>query len=359
MDTTDPDIVFDDKGQCNHCTDYMESISKLIYQGKESDDELDAMFKQIKADGKNKEYDCVVGISGGIDSCYVAYVAKQHGLRVLAVHLDNGWNSEIAVKNIKHVVNKLGFDYQSYVLDWEEFKALQIAFLKASIVDAEIPTDMAIPAALHRVAAENKVRYVLSGGNYATEGILPKSWGYNAKDMKLFRSIVKKFSSRKIKNYPTFGFWQEVYFKFVKGIKIKYPLNLVPFTKDGAMKTLKEELGWQYYGGKHYESKFTGFLQSYILPVKFNQDYRKATLSTQICAGDITREEALKELEKLPYDPEKAEIEKKYLCKKLGLSLDEFEEIMKLPPKIYRDYPNNEKRLEKYYNLYRKMFSAK
>ncbi|MGB0525244.1 MAG: N-acetyl sugar amidotransferase [Flammeovirgaceae bacterium] len=359
MDTTDPDIVFDDQGNCNHCNDYFERTTNLIYKGEESDRELAAIVEKIKQVGKNREYDCVLGISGGVDSCYAAYVLKQLGLRVLAVHLDNGWDSDISVKNVKGILAKLGFDYQSYVLDWEEFKRLQIAFLKASVVDAEVPTDMAIPAALHRTAAEYGVKYIISGGNYATEGILPKSWGYYGKDMKFFNTIWQRFGQGKLKSYPKFGMKEEVYYKFVKGIRTVYVLNYVNFNKKDAMKLLQEELGWQYYGGKHYESKFTGFLQSYILYEKFNLDYRKATLSTQICAGEVTRAEALEELKTKPYDPVKIQQEKEYLCKKLELSLEQFDEIMNLPPKTYKDYPNNNDMIEFVYNTYRKLIAMK
>ncbi len=359
MDTTDPDIYFDEKGHCNHCNDYYDRISKLIYQGEESDKQLIQLVNTLKESGKNKEYDCVLGISGGVDSCYTAYLLKQHGLRVLTIHLDNGWDSDTSVKNVKNVVTKLGFDYQSYVIDWEEFKDLQIAFLKASIVDAEIPTDMAIPAIIHQAAAENNVKYVISGGNYATEGILPKSWGYYAKDMRLFKSICKKFGVKKLKSYPTFGYKTEMYYKFIKGIKTLYPLNYVDFNKAAAMKVLENELDWKYYGGKHYESKFTGFLQSYILPEKFNLDYRKATFSTQICAGEITRDYALTELEKSSFNPIKIQEEKEYLCKKLDLSLSDFDKIMELPPKTYKDYPNDNDKIEFIYNSYRKLVASK
>jgi N-acetyl sugar amidotransferase len=359
MDTSDVNITFDEKGNCNHCTDYFEKLSKQTYQGESSDKKLAQLVEQIKKSGKNNAYDCVVGISGGIDSCYTAYLLKKLGLRPLAVHLDNGWNSEAAVKNIKYVVNKLGIDYQSYVLDWEEFKDLQLSFLKASVPEAETPTDIAILAALHLVADQNNIKYIISGGNYVTEGILPKSWHYNAKDVKYLTSIHKKFGKKKLNTFPTFGFQKEMYYKYVKGIRIIYLLNYVNFNKRDAMKLLEKELDWKYYGGKHYESKYTGFLQSYILPEKFNIDYRRATLSTQICAGEVTRQEALTELANKSYDPEKAEIEKVYLCKKLGISLIEFEEIMHLPPKTYGDYPNDEKFLNFIYNAYRKLTNKK
>lgn len=353
MDTSDPEIVFDENGYCNHCTEFLQRTAQRIYRGAESDAQLAQIVDQIKKDGKNKAYDCILGISGGIDSCYAALILKKHGLRVLAVHMDNGWNSEAAVKNIKYVVGKLGIEYQSYVLDWEEFKDLQLSFLKASVPEAETPTDIAIPAALHRIAAQHNVKYVISGGNFATEGILPKSWHYNAKDVTYLKGIQKKFGTKKLKTFPTFGFKQEMYFKIVKGIKIIYLLNYVPFAKDEAMRILEKELDWKYYGGKHYESKYTGFLQSYILPTKFNIDYRRATFSTQICAGELSRNAAIEELKKLPYNPETVETEKEYWSKKFNISLSEFNAIMQLPVKTYNDYPNDKSKLEFIYKVYR------
>lgn len=356
MDTSDHFITFDEQGYCNHCNEYFEKLSKQAYQGELSDNLLEQIAEKIKKSGRNKPYDCVLGISGGVDSCYTAFILKRLGLRVLAVHMDNGWDSEIAVKNIKYVVGKLGIDYQSYVLDWEEFKDLQLAFFKASVPEAETPTDIAIQAALHKVAGDNNIKYIISGGNYATEGILPKSWHYNAKDTRYLKAIHKQFGNVKLNSFPTFGYRKEIYYKFVKGIEIIYLLNYVNFNKRDAQALLEEQFGWKYYGGKHYESKYTGFLQSYILPEKFNIDYRRATFSSQICAGEITREQALSALIQNPYDPAKVDEEKKYVCKKLGISLNRFNEIMNAPPKTYQDYPNNEKLLEFIYNLYRKLY---
>lgn len=354
MDTSDSEITFNDNGYCNHCIEYYENTSKRTYRGIETDQILAQIVEKIKTSGKNKEYDCVLGLSGGIDSCYSAYIAKQYGLRVLTVHLDNGWNSDTAVKNIKYVADKLGFDYQSYVLDWEEFKDLQLSFLKASVPEAETPTDIAILAALHKIAAKYNIKYIISGGNFVTEGILPKSWHYDAKDMKYLKSIHKIFGTKKLETFPTFGFLKEMYYKFFNGIKIIYLLNYVPYSKKEAMQMIEKELDWKYYGGKHYESKYTGFLQSYILPEKFNIDYRLATFSTQICAGEITREEAITELQNKPYDSEKVSEQKEYVSKKLGISVNDFNEIMHSPPKTHYDYPNNQKTLEFIYKIYRK-----
>lgn len=356
MDTTDPDISFNEKGECNLCTEFLDKRIKHKYQGESSERQLDELVEKMKADGKGKEYDCIIGLSGGIDSSYAAYIAKQKGLRVLGVHLDNGWNSEEAVMNIKNIAKKLDIDYESYVLNWAEFKDLQLAFLKASVPEAETPTDIAIPAATHFYANKYGVKYIISGGNFATEGILPRCWHYNARDLRYFNHIQKTFGNKKLKTFPTFGFKKEMYYKLVKGIKMIYLLNMIPYEKDNAVEFLKKELDWKYYGGKHYESKYTGFIQSYYLFEKFGIDYRRATLATQICTGEIKREEALEILKSKPYIDEKAHEEKVYISKKLGVSLEEFEKILNLPGKWYREYPNDEKRLAYIYDTYRKLF---
>jgi N-acetyl sugar amidotransferase len=358
MDTSDPDITFDAAGQCNHCTDYVQRLTHLTYAGERSDRLLEAMVQKIRRVGRGRDYDCVIGISGGVDSCYAAYVLKRLGLRLLAVHMDNGWNSDTAVKNIKRVARLLGIDYQSYVVDWEEFRDLQLAFLKASVPEIETPTDMAIPGALHQAAAEHGVRYVISGGNYVTEGILPAAWHYNAKDLRFLKAVHRRFGTGRLRTFPTFGYKDEAYYKLVKGIRILYPLNHVPYAKDAAMRVLQDELGWEYYGGKHYESRITGFVQSYVLPVKFDIDYRKATFSTQICAGEMTREAALAALEKPPFDPTVVAREKEYIAKKFGIELAELEGILAAPPRSYRDYPNDKRKLELVYRIYRRWFAG-
>lgn len=357
MDTTDPAIVFNDKGECNLCTEFINKRNQHNYQGEISDAQFKQLINDMKIAGKGKEYDCVVGLSGGIDSSYVAYICKQNGLRVLATHLDNGWNSEEAVLNIKNIAKKLNIDYESYVLNWEEFKDLQLSFLKASVPEAETPTDIAILAAIHKMAKKYNVSYVISGGNFATEGILPKHWHYNAKDAKYLNYIQKTFGAKKLKHFPMFGFAQEMYFKLIKKTKIVYLLNYLPYNKDEAMALLKDKLDWRYYGGKHYESKYTGFIQSYYLFKKFNIDYRRATLASQICTNVINRDEALAQLSVIPYSDEKVKTEKEYIAKKLGITLTEFEKIIDLPPKWYTDYPNNEKLLGFIYNTYRKLFN--
>ncbi len=355
MDTSDAEITFDKGGYCNHCTDYFEKTSKRIYQGTASDLKLTQLVEKIKRAGKRHDYDCVIGISGGVDSLYTAILAKKMGLRVLCVHMDNGWNSELATHNIEKILKKLEMELVTVVLDWEEFRDLQLSFLKASVPEAETPTDIAIPAVLHKVAAKHNVKYILSGGNFATEGILPKSWHYDAKDVKYLKAINKKFGTKKLRTFPTFGFQKEMYYKYVLGIRMVYPLNYVPYNKKEAIKILEQDLGWKNYGGKHHESLYTKFIQSYLLYEKFGIDYRRATFSTQICAGEMTRDEALNELSGKPYNPNVFDNEIEYACKKLHITLGEMNNILKSRPKSFRDYPNNKKILEFIYKIYLKL----
>lgn len=352
MDTTDPDIIFDENGYCNHCTDFFKNENLHTYQGKVSDEELYKAINRIKREGRGKEYDCLIGISGGVDSSYVTYYSKKLGLRPLIVHFDNGWDSELSVKNIENVVKKLGFEYQTYVVDWEEFRDVQLAFLKASVIDMETPTDHAFLAALYKICVDFNIKYIITGSNYATECILPKKWSYNAKDLRQFRSIYRKFGTRKLKTFPVLGFFREFYYTYFRGIKLVRLLQLIPYSKTEAISKLSNELDWKYYGGKHYESLFTKFSQAYILPVKFNVDKRKAHLSTLICNKEITRDEAIKQLEEELYPEDKLLHDKEYVCKKFGLSESEFKKIMELPLKTYKDYPNNELFLKMVYKLY-------
>jgi hypothetical protein len=317
------------------------------------------LIHEIKNKGKNKKYDCVVGISGGTDSCFIAYIMKQEGLRPLLVHMDNGWDTPASVQNIRSTANNLSVGYESFVLDWEEFRDLQVAFLKASVIEAETPTDMAIPAALHRIAAQYGIKYIVSGCNFASEGILPKHWHYNSNDLVYLKSVHKKFGRLRLKKFPVFGLWREAYYKFIKGIRIVYPLNDVPYSPLTTRELLKKEIQWIEYGGKHHESKFTAFVQSYLLPVKFNIDYRKATLSSQICSGEKTRSEALEILKTLPYNPDTIQADIAYVSKKLNLTIDEFNQIIQSPPKTYKDYSNAERFLEPLYSIYRRFLRSK
>ncbi len=357
MDTTDPYIVFDEHGHCNHCNILFNTVNDPSFKKKYNETALREIIKKMKRSGQGKEYDCVLGLSGGIDSSYTAYLLKKFEVRTLLVHMDNGWNAEEAVRNMKNIADLLKFDYESYVLDWEEFKDLQLSFLRASVVEADTPTDIAILGALHEVAAKYSIKYIISGGNLATEGILPRNWHYNAKDMRYLKSIHRQFGKKPLRNFPSFGLLKECWYKFFRGIRMVYLLNYISFSKSHAKAILEKELHWRYYGGKHHESHYTKFIQSYFLPLKFNLDYRKATLSSQICAGEISRPDALELLKKPGYSPEEVEKEKKFVAKKLDISCIELDEIIRLPSKSYRDYPNNEEKLEFSYRLYRKFFN--
>ena len=358
MDTSDNDIFFDSEGICNHCKDFEKIISSSKLDKKIAEQQLKLLIEKVKSKGGNKKYDCLVGISGGVDSCYTAYLCKKWGLKPLLIHMDNGWNSEIAVKNVKKIVDQLKLDYVSYVLDWEEFREIQLAFLKSSIVDLEMPTDIAIAASLYKTANKYGIKYIISGGNYSGEGILPLSWGYHVlKDEKLYRHIVKSYSSQKIKKTPIVGLKGEIYYKFIKRIKYVYPLNYVNYDKDNARKFLKKEFEWKDYGGKHHESKITGFWQSYAMPTKYNMDYRRATYSSQIISGQISRSEALNKLKIISYDNKAIAKDKDYIAKKYGITVTELDEYLSLNPKTYKDFPNNRTQIEWFYNLYRKIFN--
>ena len=332
MDESDPLISFDEKGVCNHCKEYKEKATKKLLPPNHREIEFKRIISKIQVEGKGKKYDCILGISGGADSSYMAYISKKNGLRPLIVHFDNGWNSELAVSNIEKVLTKLNFSLNTFVIDWEEFKDLQLAYLKASVIDIEIISDHLISGVLYKLAAENKIKYILSGHNIVTEAILPNSWVHNKQDAINIKDIHKKYGKIKLKNYPFFSSVKSKKYINLKGIKIIDILNYIDYNKRKAKQILKDELGWRDYGGKHYESVFTRFFQGYILPTKFNVDKRKAHLSTLICSGQITREEALQELEKPIYDAEQLKIDKEFVLKKLGLTEEEFEDIMKQKP---------------------------
>lgn len=347
MDTSDPDIIFDDKGICNHCKRYDEVYKKRIISLEDRDRKLKELVDDIKLTGKGKKYDCIIGVSGGVDSTYIAYLAKDLKLKPLAVHFDNGWNSELAVSNIEKTLKTLDIDLYTHVVDWDEFRDIQLSFLKASTPDAEIPTDHGIIALLFKLAAKFNVKYILNGHNYATEAILPLKWGYGYYDSKYIKDVHGRFGKKKIKTFPIMGLSKLFMFTQIKKIKTVSPLNYVDYNKENAMKLIQDELGWVYYGGKHYESIYTRFFQAYILPRKFNIDKRKAHLSTLINSEQITREEALEELA-LPIFPENGLMEdKEYVIKKLDISEAEFEELMNLPIKNFTSYNTTYDLMEK------------
>jgi N-acetyl sugar amidotransferase len=356
MDTTDPEIKFDESGNCNHCTDSINMLHKVYFIEPETKkDNLNRIVDQIKKEGKNKTHDCIIGLSGGVDSSFLAYVAvKELKLRPLAVHLDNGWNSELAVKNIENIVNKLGIDLYTHVIDWSEFKDLQLAFLRASVLDIELLTDHAIGEAIYRLSKKFRLKYFLSGFNCQSETIMPAGWLYQYKmDSLNIKDIYNKNGgTRKLKTFKFINFYQ--YLTFGKNRMNLIPLlNNIDYQREKAIATLERELDWRNYGNKHDESVFTKFYQGYILPKKFNIDKRRAHLSSLICSDQITREKALKELE-LPVMNE-VELNLNYFFKKLDLRKDEFEQILRMPPRDHWDYRSFAKRKQFLGSIYRKV----
>jgi len=341
MDTSEPDIQFDENGECNHCKRYDERARHELFYNESGRRYLENLADGIKEKQKHKEYDCLIGLSGGVDSTMVAYLVKQLGLRPLAVHLDNGWDSELAVQNIERILKTLDIDLHTHVVDWEVFKDLHRSFLKASIANSEIPTDHAILAVLYRVAVQHGIRYIISGGNLVTEAIMPSSWMYDANDYRFIKSVHKKYGQIKLETFPYFTLPHFIYWTFIKGIRFFPILNYVPFNKKEAIGLLERELGWRSYGGKHYESIYTRFFQGYILPHKFNIDKRLAHFSTLICSGQMTREEAMAEMEHDPYSPGRMEEDKQYVIKKLDLTPEDFATIMAEPVKTHLDYASN------------------
>ena len=347
MDSTASEIRFDSAGVCSFCHYFDEHVNPVLKrtQSQAGKRLFQAVVESIRADGRNRLYDSILGLSGGTDSSYLAYLAVKSGLRPLAVHVDTGWNSDTSTRNVKKVISGLGLDLELLVVNFEEMRDLQISFYKAAVKNCEIPQYHGFKAALYRVAAKHDIHYLLSGGNLATESILPKSWGYNAGDLRHLLAIHKRFGTRSLRDYPTLNFWKRyVYYPFVKGIKEVRLLNYVPYNKSQAKAVLSQELGWQDYGGKHYESVLTRFFQGYYLPIKFGIDKRKAHLSSLILSGQITREEALEELRKPPYLSEaQFQRDKAYIAEKLGLSLVEWDRILAIPSRDHSEFPSSKR----------------
>lgn len=336
MDTSDPQIIFDENGYCNHCTNALSLLKKNLFNSdKERINKLNEIVSTIKKSSKGTKYDCIIGLSGGVDSSYLAYVVvKQLGLKPLAVHVDNGWNTELAIQNIENIIKKLDIDLYTYVLDWEEFKDLQKAYLKASVIDLEVLSDNAIVVVIHRLMKKYGIKYFLIGHNYQSESIMPSSWLYSPKyDGLNIRSIYKKFGSgKRLRTYPTFNLIEYIKYRFFnKSIPVNI-LDLINYNKKEAIEILKKEFDWRDYGGKHYESKITQFYQAYILPKKFNVDKRRAHLSSLIVSNQITRENALLNLNESLYNDFKLKEDINFFCKKLGITNLEFNEILEKKP---------------------------
>lgn len=336
----DPKLVLVD-GVCNHCRRYDELLSSRVTSGEAGRQALEKISLKMKASRSRGGYDCLIGVSGGVDSTYVASKVKQLGLNPLAVHVDNGWNSETAVANIEKTLDALDIELDTEVLDLREFYDLQRAFLYASTPDGDIPTDHAIQATLWKIARKNGIRYIVSGMNFRTESISVPSWSYGHSDWRYIKAVQGRHGTIRLKKYPHFGFLELLYTTAVRRVQIVSILNYLDYDKAGAMDELKAEIGWKPYGGKHFESIYTRFYQGYMLPEKFGIDKRRGHLSDLINSGQITREQAVAELAHKEYDDDLRHRDQELFLKKLNLSREQLHEIMAAPPKSYRDYPNS------------------
>ena len=343
MDTTDPDIWFDDHGVSSHSLRFESEIAPEVRRAQAGErlGELNALVAEIKKSGEGKPYDCVIGVSGGVDSSYLAAQAVRLGLRPLAVHFDSGWNSELAVDNIHNLVTRLGLDLYTHVVDWREMKDLQLSFFKASVANADTPTDHAFSWVAYTQAAKYGIKYILSGSNFATESILPESWGYDSGDVKQVKAIQKRFGTVKLKTYPLMGLVKRnLWYPDIRRIRTAPLLNYMPYVYTDAKRAIADELGWRDYGGKHYESVFTRYFQGYYLPHKFGFDKRLAHYSSLILSGQMSRDEALALMETSNYPDELRIQDHEFIAKKLGVSVSELEAIYARPPVDYSAYPN-------------------
>lgn len=342
MDTSDQDIVFDSEGVCNYCHEAEEKLPNYRFSDVQVERNLQSLKKRLKAQQKG-EYDSIIGLSGGVDSTYIAYLALQMGLNPLCVHFDNGWNSDIAVKNIRNIIDVTGFDLYTYVIDWPEFRDLQRSFFKAGVIDIEMLTDHAIFSSLFKIRRQHSITAVLSGTNYVTEHGMPVCWTWAKMDLRNIKSIQKRFGDMKLKSFPTMSsFYWALMRRFGIGGTFEEPLNNINYNKSYAMKTLADVFDWQYYGGKHYESVFTKFYQAYVLPTKYGVDKRKVHYSALIRNGEMTRKEVMEELEKPLYETHELIRDKAFVLKKLGFTEQEFDQMMQEKPVAHDFYPTDQ-----------------
>lgn len=341
MDISDSEITFNENGVCCHCQEFENVTSKHWFPNEVGRKKLESILSKIRSDGINKEYDCIVGLSGGVDSSYLALVLKEYKLRPLVLHVDAGWNSQLAVNNIEQIVSKLNYDLHTHVIDWEEIKDLQVAYLRASVANQDVVQDHAIFASLYHYAVKNDINYVISGGNIATESILPRSWQHAALDSINLLDIHRRFGKKEIHSYPIISFFEYYfYYPIVRKMRVVRPLNYMVYDKKIALQTLKDDFEFQEYGLKHCESIFTKFFQNYYLPTKFKIDKRRAHLSSQILAGQITRDQALHELTIPLYNPSELNDDLSYIAKKLHLTNLELQTLISAPPANYNVYAN-------------------
>jgi len=355
LDTEDPSISFDEHGVCDQCNDYKQNVEPtLVWEKKKI--EFDAMIKKIKEDGKGRDFDCLLGMSGGVDSSYMLHLAvKELGLRPLVFHVDGGWNSELSVNNIQMMVDKLGLDLYTEVINWEEMKDFQLALFKSGTPYLDSAQDLAFVGGVYKFAEKYKIKYILNGYNYSSEFCSYPS-KYYFFDSKTMNDIRHKFGTNPMKTYPmTSMFYRKFYMKYIKGVRFVKLLTYFPYSKDESKELLEREYGWVPYSQKHFESRFTRFFESYWLPERFGYDPRNVQFSSLILAGQMTREEALSELQKKPYDPETIKDDFKYVATKLGISVVELQGYFDMPKKFYWDYENNQQLLNKLTKLVTKL----
>jgi N-acetyl sugar amidotransferase len=343
MDTSDSNITFDARGWCDYCNNYYANILPNWRPDETGWAMLQKDVEKIKRDGKGKEHDCLIGISGGVDSSYLTYIAVEKlGLRPLLFHVDAGWNSQQAVHNIERLVESLGLDLYTEVINWREMQDLQLAFFKSQIANQDIPQDHAFFAGLYNFGVKHGIKYVLTGANYSTECVRePLEWAYHASDLWLLEDVHRRFGTRPLKDFPRANILKsKIYYRFVKGMRVVKPLNFVPFHKEAAMQELVDKFGWQRYAHKHYESRFTRFFEGYWQPTKFGYDKRRAHFSSLILTEQMTREEALARIAQPAYDPETIAADFEYIATKLDLTVEEFRALMNGSNRSYRDYRN-------------------
>ena len=344
MDTSDPQITFNEKGECDFCTGFRNNIAPAWHPDERGKAELLKIAEKIKHDTKGKKYHCIIGMSGGVDSSYLTYVATEiMGLKPLIFSVDSGWNLNVAVENIERIVKKLNLDLYTEVVNWQEMRDLQLAFLKSNVPYQDLPQDHVIFAGLYNYAVKNGIKYVLTGGNYSTECVKPPfEWTY-VNDIVMIKDIHNRFGKIPLKTFPLCGMLKNrIYYRGFKGMKVVKPLDYVPYEQEPALKLLEERFGYQRYKNKHYENIFTRWYEGYYLPVKFGYDKRRCYFSSLVLTGQMTREEALKEIAENPYDEKQMTEDKEYIAKKLGISVEEMNQIIAGENKTYRDYKNQE-----------------
>jgi len=344
MDTSDKTLTFDERGWCEYCQNFHKNILPEWNYAQGGIEKIMPAIAKIKADGKGKDHDCIIGISGGLDSSYVAYIAKEKfGLRPLMFHCDTGWNSDLGVSNIQKIIEGLNLDLVTEVIDWEEMKDLQRAFFLSQVPFVDTPQDLGLFSALYNFAAKNGFKYVITGGNNSTECIRESlDWTYFSTDMRQVNDIHQKFGTIPLKTFPTCDILKyKTYYRWIKGIRVIKMLDYVPYIKKQAILELNEKFGWTPYPQKHYESRFTRFYESYWTPKKFGYDKRRAYFSSEILTGQMTRAEALERISKPELDEQTMIEEFKYVATKLGWTVEEFEEVFKGSNKSFRDYKNN------------------